>query len=65
MKTTNEALSVAKQTGFERTLWCLGLKREELDFYKKYYPELHQQIISVRSAVGRQLARNTRNVAVD
>ena len=65
MKAKNEALQTVRREGYERTLWCLGVKREELDFYKKYYPELHEQIISVRSAIGRQLALNTRNVAVD
>lgn len=62
MKPTNEALRTVRRHGVEHVLYCLGVKPDELRAIREDDPELYQQIVSVRNAMSRQLARNTRNV---
>lgn len=61
MKPTNEALQTARRR-VEHVLYCLGVKPDVLRAIREDDPELYQQIVSVRNAMSRQLARNTRNV---
>ena len=65
MKPTNEALRTVRQHGVEHVLFCLGVKPDELKRIRKDDIELYQRIVSVRSAMNRQLARNTRNASRD
>lgn len=63
MKETNEALQTVRRHGVEHVLYCLGVKPDELRVIKRDDPEHYQQIVSVRNAMSRQLARNTYNVS--
>jgi hypothetical protein len=64
-KLTNEALQTVRREGYEFTLWCLGLTSIEVARLHRDDPERYQRVKRIRAAVGRQLALNTRNVAVD
>jgi len=65
MKQTNEALQTVRRHGVEHVLFCLGVKPDELRAIRQDDPELYQRIVSVRNAMSRQLARNTRNASSD
>lgn len=65
MKATNEAQGLVKKHHVDHILFCLSVKPDELEVIKRENPERHEAIIGIREAVGRQLARNMRNVVVD
>lgn len=65
MKPTNEALQVVRRHGAEHVMYCLSLKPDEMRALKQDDPEEYKHVMEMRNAVGRQLARNTRNVSFE
>jgi len=65
MKETNEALALVKQRRVDYILLSLSATPEELEIIKRDDPEKHEAMMDMRNAIGRQLARNMRNVSHD
>jgi hypothetical protein len=65
MKETNEALALVKKRRVEYILASLSATPEELEIIKRDDPEKHEAMMDMRNAIGRQLARNMRNVSRD
>jgi hypothetical protein len=63
MKAHNEAQGLVKKHHVEHILYCLSVKPDELDQLKHSDPERYEAVVGIREAVGKQLARNTRNVS--
>jgi hypothetical protein len=65
MKETNEARALVKQRRIDYILFSLSATPEELEIIKRDDPEKHEAMMDMRNAIGRQLARNMRNVSRD
>jgi hypothetical protein len=65
MKETNEALALVKQRRVDYILFSLSATPEELEVIKQDDPERYESMMDMRNAIGRQLARNMRNVSRD
>ena len=65
MKETNEARALVKQRRIDYILLSLSATPEELEIIKRDDPEKHEAMMDMRNAIGRQLARNMRNVSRD
>jgi hypothetical protein len=65
MKETNEARALVKQRRVDYILLSLSATPEELERIRQDDPERHEAMLDMRNAIGRQLARNMRNVSRD
>ena len=65
MKETNEALALVKQRCDDYSLLSVSATTDELEIIKRDDPEKHEAMMDMRNAIGRQLARNMRNVSRD
>lgn len=63
MKAPNEAQGLVKKHHVDHILFCLSVKPDDLEVIKRENPERYEAIVGIREAVGRQLARNSRNVS--
>lgn len=65
MKETNEALALVKKRRVDYILTSLRATPEELELIRQDDPEKYEAMMDMRNAIGRQLARNMRNVSRD